>query len=385
MLLLPRMSLTLLLLHRSKKRHYDVEMDPDSGIDKKQSKKLRKQAEKVANFAFCSFSRCMLSCIDELVSLHHSASLFIFVPFNLQVAKVFGYTNDTNPFGDSNLLQPFVWGKKKEKDKSEGKVEKDDEASRLKLMKDIDRVRKRRVDRENELEEMERLRAEEQRLREASQYENWEEKEEEFHTQQTKVRSKIRLIEKREKPIDVLARHILLIESFNSKEKEELDLGCSLAGLEHLHVELTEPLAVVDELDVEELSELMSDLDKYLEIETKNKGAYVEFWTALKAVTAATLRHRKDRSSGIHKSVKADVKKIMGGKVSEDLKLLLQDIRKSIREGKRSDVEYWEQMEQEVSVEHARAIVREVHCDLLRQQLEIVSRYKAVSFFIACV
>ena len=69
----------------------------------------------------------------------------------------------------------------------------------------------------------------------------------------------------------------------------------------------------------------------------------------------------------------------MGGKVSEDLKLLLEDIRKSIREGKRSDVEYWEQMEQEVSVEVARAIVREVHRDLLRQQMEIVTRYKAVS------
>jgi hypothetical protein len=298
-----------------------------------------------------------------------------------QVAKVFGYTNDTNPFGDSNLLQPFMWGKKKEKDKSEGKVEKDDEESRLKLMKDIDRVRKRRVDRENELEEMERLRAEEQRLREASQYENWEEKEEEFHTQQTKVRSKIRLIEKREKPIDVLARHILLIESFNSTDKEETDLGGSLAELENLHVEMSEPLAVVENLEEEELRELLIDLDKYLEIEVKNKGSYVHFWTALKDVTAATLRQRKNRSGGVHKSVKEDVKKIMGGKVSQDLKLLLDDIRKSIREGKRSDVEYWEQMEQEVAVEYSRAIVREVHCDLLRQQLEIVTQYKLVSYF----
>jgi hypothetical protein len=295
------------------------------------------------------------------------------------VAKVFGYTNDTNPFGDSNLLQPFVWGKKKDKDKNEGKVEKDDEESRLKLMKDIDRVRKRRVDRENELEEMERLRAEETRLREASSYENWEEKEEEFHTQQTKVRSKIRLIERREKPIDILARHILLIESFNSTDKEEMDLGSSLAALENLHVELSEPLRVVEQLDEEELLELVTDLDKYLEIEVKNSGTYVEFWTALKDVTSAALQQRKNRSSGVHKSVKNDVKKIMGGKVSKDLKLLLEDIRKSIREGKRSDVEYWEQMEREVALEHSRAIVREVHRDLLRQQMDIVTRYKEVS------
>lgn len=296
---------------------------------------------------------------------------------------MFGYTNDTNPFGDSNLLQPFIWGKKKDKDKLEGKVEKDDEESRLKLMKDIDRVRKRRVDRENELEEMERLRAEEQRLREASQYENWEEKEEEFHTQQTKVRSKIRLIENREKPIDILARHILLIESFNSSEKEEADLGASLADLENLQVQLSEPLAVVSDLDEEELAELLTDLDKYLEIEEKSNGVYVHFWKALKDVVTASLRQRKQRSSGVHRSVKEDVKKIMGGKVSTDLKLLLEDIRKSIREGKRSDVEYWEQMEQEVAVELARSIVSEVHRDLLRQQLEIVTKHKAVSIRVA--
>ena len=246
-------------------------------------------------------------------------------------------------------------------------------------MKDIDRVRKRRIDREQELEEMERLRAEEQRLREASQYENWEEKEEDFHIQQTKVRSKIRLIEGREKPIDILARHILLIESFNSADKEEAELGSSLADLENLQVELSEPLAVVDNLEVDELNDLMHDIEKYLEIEEKNKGSYVQFWTALKDVVSANLRQRKSRSGGVHKAVKADVKEMMAGKVSEDLRLLLEDIRKSIREGKRSDVEYWEQMEKEVSIEYSRSIVREVHRDLLRQQVEIVARYKVVS------
>jgi hypothetical protein len=129
---------------------------------------------------------------------------------------MFGYSNDTNPFGDSNLLQPFVWGKKKEKDRQLGKDVEDDEESRLKLIQDIDRVRKRRSEREQELEDMERMRADELRLREAAQYGDWEQKEEEFHMEQTKVRSKIRLIEKREKAIDKLAQTILLIESVSS-------------------------------------------------------------------------------------------------------------------------------------------------------------------------
>jgi hypothetical protein len=90
---------------------------------------------------------------------------------------VFGYTNDTNPFGDSNLLQPFVWGKKKEKDRALGKGEENSEENRLRLIQEIERVRKRRHDREIELEEMQKLRDEEMRLREAAQYGDWEEKE----------------------------------------------------------------------------------------------------------------------------------------------------------------------------------------------------------------
>jgi hypothetical protein len=60
------------------------------------------------------------------------------------------------------------------------------------------------------MEEMERLRAEEARLTEQQKYGDWVKKEEDFHLEQAKMRSKIRLIEGREKPIDVLAKNVLL-------------------------------------------------------------------------------------------------------------------------------------------------------------------------------
>jgi type IV secretory pathway VirD2 relaxase len=63
---------------------------------------------------------------------------------------------------------------------------------RLELVREIEKVRKRREEREKEQEEMERLRAEEARLREAGNYEEWERKEEEFHLEQARVRSKVR-------------------------------------------------------------------------------------------------------------------------------------------------------------------------------------------------
>jgi hypothetical protein len=67
---------------KEKKRHYSSDDDDDSNKESKHKRKAEKQAKKVA--------------------------------------KLLGYTNETNPFGDSNLLKPFVWGKKVEKEKTTG-------------------------------------------------------------------------------------------------------------------------------------------------------------------------------------------------------------------------------------------------------------------------
>jgi len=137
-----------------------------------------------------------------------------------------GYSNDINPFGDANLLTPFVWGKKKEEDEKSRKEKKqkkqkkdkhdnsDDEGKkRIRLMDEIDKVRKRRVDREKELEELERLREEEQRLKEMSSFRDWQRKEEDFHLEQIRERSKLRLLQFREITIDKVVKNALLIET----------------------------------------------------------------------------------------------------------------------------------------------------------------------------
>eukprot|EP01036_Dinobryon_divergens_P037031 gene37031-48344_t len=266
-----------------------------------------------------------------------------------KVAKMLGYTNDTNPFGDSNLLQPFVWGKKKEKDKKEGKYEEDSEEKRLEIMQEIERVRKRRDDREKELEEMERLRTEEQRLREAATYGDWQKKENEFHMEQTRVRSKIRLIEKREHPIDRLAKNILQIETALDPDKEEKDLSAQLVGLK---VEVLDPVSIVLQMDPSQLDELVEDVDNYLQLEIRKKGNYISFWEALRDVVADERRKASGRAlTGLHKEVAVEAQKLFSNKSSVELQRLSDDITRSIREGSRTDVEYWEQMVMEVRLE----------------------------------
>eukprot|EP01041_Mallomonas_annulata_P012922 gene12922-27260_t len=291
-----------------------------------------------------------------------------------KVAKMLGYTNDTNPFGDSNLLQPFVWGKKKEKDKKEGKYEEDSEEKRLEIMQEIERVRKRRDDREKELEEMERLRTEEQRLREAATYGDWQKKENEFHMEQTRVRSKIRLIEKREHPIDRLAKNILQIETALDPDKEEKDLSAQLVGLK---VEVLDPVSIVLQMDPSQLDELVEDVDNYLQLEIRKKGNYISFWEALRDVVADERRKASGRAlTGLHKEVAVEAQKLFSNKSSVELQRLSDDITRSIREGSRTDVEYWEQMVMEVRLERARILLQETHEMLMLKQLEVLQKYR---------
>ena len=291
-----------------------------------------------------------------------------------KVAKMLGYSNDINPFGDSNLLQPFVWGKKVSKDKSEGrKEEADTEAHRLKLMNDIDKVRKRREERENELEEMERLRSEEQRLRESATYGDWQQKEEDFLLNQTRVRSKIRLTENRQQPIDSIAKNILLIESTAAMQETDA-LENTLANLD---VELRDPVTLVEGLDFAQLEQLAKDVEAYLQFEVNKKGAYQHFWTSLKTIVSSERRKDNDSDRIVHKSVTADVEKLFRGKNEDELNHIQQDIQKTISEGKRGDISYWEQMAQEVTLQRARASVAKTHKDLLKKQLALLSKLRS--------
>ena len=291
-----------------------------------------------------------------------------------KVAKLLGYSNDINPFGDSNLLQPFIWGKKVTKDKMEGRKEEGDtEAHRLKLMHDIDRVRKRREERENELEEMERLRSEEQRLRESATYGDWQQKEEDFLLNQTRVRSKIRLTENRQQPIDSIAKNILLIESTAAAQQSDT-LESTLSNLD---VELRDPVNLVEGLNSEQLEQLSKDVEAYLQFEINKKGAYQSFWSSLKIIVSSEKKKNDNSETIVHKSVSVDVEKLFKGKNEEELNHIQQDIQKTIKDGKRGDITYWEQMAQEVTLQRSKANVAKIHKELLQKQLALLSKLRS--------
>jgi hypothetical protein len=150
----------------------------------------------------------------------------------------------------------------------------------------------------------------------------------------------------------------------------------SLAQLEE---DLSDPLSLINGLSDEELEELLRDVESYADAEQKSHGNYLTFWTSFQHVLNAEKKYRSRTETTLHKSVTSEVQKLFSQKNSQELLELKDDIHRSIRDGKRSDVEYWELMEKEVGVEHSRAVIREVYQDLLTKQIEALTKLREIA------
>lgn len=159
-----------------------------------------------------------------------------------KVAELSVYSATDNPFHDVNLDQQFRWHKKNEKEKKQGlslaEAQRRDAIRRQEAKEELERLNKRRAEREAE----QRLREEEeirmQRLAESAQLADWLSKEEEFELDQERSRAMIRIKEKRAKAIDFLALNLRYVNP-PSEEDDEL----SKEGLE---IDLDEPYNIVD-------------------------------------------------------------------------------------------------------------------------------------------
>eukprot|EP00069_Balaena_mysticetus_P002096 bmy_15763T0 len=241
-----------------------------------------------------------------------------------------GYTNTDNPFGDNNLLGTFIWNKVKQ----------------LRLEREREKAM-----REQELEML-------QREKEAEHFKTWEEQEDNFHLQQAKLRSKIRIRDGRAKPIDLLAKYI---------SAEDDDLA----------VEMHEPYTFLNGLTVADMEDLLEDIQVYMELE---QGKNADFWRDMTIITEdeiAKLRKLEasgkgpgERREGVNASVSSDVQSVFKGKTYSQLQVIFQGIEGKIRAGGPNlDMGYWESLLQQLRAHMARARLRERHQDVLRQKL----------------
>ncbi|KAH9737247.1 Cactin [Citrus sinensis] len=303
----------------------------------------------------------------------------------LKAQKVSGYSNDSNPFGDSNLNERFVWRKKIERDVSQGvpleefsvKAEKKRQRER---MAEIEKVKKRREERALEKARHEEEMALLARERARAEFQDWEKKEEEFHFDQSKVRSEIRLREGRLKPIDVLCKH--------------------LSGSDDLDIEINEPYMVFKGLTVKEMEELRDDIKMYLDLD-RATSTHVEYWEALMVVCDWELAEARKKDAldrarvrgeqppvellaeerGLHSSIEADVRNLLDGKTHKELEALQTKIELQMRAGTAKVVEYWEAILKRLHIYKAKACLKEIHAKMLRKHLQRLEQPSEVAKF----
>lgn len=291
-----------------------------------------------------------------------------------QSGDVSGYANDSNPFGDSNLNEKFVWRKKIERDVTQGvpldefslKAEKKRQRERK---AEIEKVKKRREERAIEKAQREEEMALLARERARAEFQDWEKKEEEFHFDQSKIRSEIRLREGRTKPIDILTKHLDPADDFE--------------------IEINEPYMVFKGLTVKEMEELHNDIKMHLDLD-RATPTHIRYWEALLVVCEWELSEARKKDAldrarvrgeqlppemigeerGLHMSIEADVKSLLQGKTYGELEALQSQIESQMRTGTAKVVEYWEAILKRLHIYKAKACLKEIHANMLRKHLE---------------
>jgi len=325
-----------------------------------------------------------------------------------RIAAHFGYTAEDNPFRDPNLHEPFSWKKKQEEEEStkKGKAGAPSSSSRVdiqtKTISEIEKVRSRRKNRELQLEEMDRIKAEESRMREQENYDDWIRKEEEFHLNQQKQRSAIRLVEGREKPIDILAKNVLLFfgssssSSSSSASDDPHKVGVkyrekynALEEMQALEAELDEPQNILKNLRIDELRSLLEEVQNFCQLEkeagSSERSEILEYWEALeKNVKDEITCIQTGGENGTHSKMARDVYKMLDGKSKAALIKMKEEIIAKLSSNNTTttttlssaDLDYWRNVLQHLEVYRAKQDLSEMHSKMLVKQLEKLEKRK---------
>lgn len=288
------------------------------------------------------------------------------------------YSAVDNPFNDANLTDRFVWGKKREKEKKAGLSAEEaamrDAQRRAEAEEELERLNRRRADREAEMQLREEEAMRMARMQESAQMAAWHAKEDDFHLEQAMRRAAIRTREGRAKPIDLLALNLKWSQPRipGQEDEDEEDEGIGL------DVDLEEPYLIFDNLTLEETEELYEDIQMYISLEKSESN--LDFWRAMIVVCSAALETlRSERSMGraafleqnrANESVKNDITNLLRGKSLDELRQLQDSVRAKLSSGDPIDVEYWEGLLKELAVWMAKAKLKAMHEVVLRNRLE---------------
>ncbi|KAF8605467.1 hypothetical protein BDV93DRAFT_470618 [Ceratobasidium sp. AG-I] len=281
-------------------------------------------------------------------------------------AELSAYDALDNPFHDANLNQQFKWHKKAEKEKKAGisaqESQRREAVRRQEAKEELDRLNKRRAEREVEQQLREEEDARMQRLAESAQMAEWIAKEGDFQLEQERRRAGIRLKEKRGQAIDFLALNL----KYATDGDDEVDDGLGLDDI-GLEIDFDEPYVIFENLSLEQTEELHNDIQKYISLEHSQTN--IDFWTNMMVVCKDRLDQLNSSNLGAG-AVESDVSALLSGKTYDQLTQLQRQIQAKLFSGEPVDVDYWEGLLKSLLVWKAKAKLKSLHETVVRNRLE---------------
>jgi hypothetical protein len=214
--------------------------------------------------------------------------------------------------------------------------------------------------------------------------EAWVADEDRFVLQQAKKKAALRVKGGRAKPIDWLAVTLRFVDP----TKELLD-----DEVEDHELEVVDPEGVLEGLDAEDHSSLEKEIENYLALET-NRGNR-EYWNvsirrlqfvylanvpkSLKSICKDLRRKSKVSASEARgtSSVAADIDQLLAPKSYEQLETLEVQVKKKLDSDEPIDYDYWEQLLRSLRVWKAKAKLRRVSQEIVKERLQALRKQQA--------
>ncbi|KAK3434859.1 hypothetical protein EUGRSUZ_D02277 [Eucalyptus grandis] len=206
------------------------------------------------------------------------------------------------------------------------------------------------------------------RERTQAEFQDREKKEKELHFHQGKVRSEIRLREGRAKAIDILSKQLngsddldieltepwVVFDGLTMKEMEELrgdiEMHLDFDTQTPIHVEYWKSLLVVCDWEL---------------AEARKEDAFDRARPRGAEPPAELLAEER----GVHPSTEADVRDYLHDKTWRELEHMHAGVETRLHSGTAKVVEFWEVMLRRIPIYKAKAFLKEFHANMLRRHL----------------
>ena len=306
----------------------------------------------------------------------------------------YGYTDDNNPFGDPDLSKPFVWHKKILKMRAAGlEPFLDIQSLVIKLRnikKDLDRIRKNKVEREEMKETIEQKNNNKET--EEKIFDEWKHKDEKFHLAQEKLRTEIRIKQGREKPVDFIHKVLMIWKGFFQIPNDYFEIP-----------EYQKPYLLFDLLDMENLKELYNELNIqlaidrerlankkfvcfYIDIASNFKQShdlsendlkeFIEYWSAMIIIIESYIFPEKNINN-LEPEMRQAIDETLKNRTFPELDEIEKELEKSLIEQiHSSDIQFWNNTLNQLRIHRCKMILELIFEEFKVKNLDQLEQMK---------